>query len=51
MFDHNAVERAARLSEVKAKANRADPVASAANAPADVLRSPVRIYPYERFLP
>lgn len=39
MFDHKAVERAARLSDVKAKANRADPIASAASAPKDVLNS------------
>lgn len=39
MFDHRAVERAARLSDVKAKANRADPIASAASAPGDVLKT------------
>lgn len=39
IFDHRAVERAARFSDVKAKANRADPIASAASAPADVLRA------------
>lgn len=39
LYDHRAVERAARLSDVKAKANRADPIASAANAPGDVLKS------------
>lgn len=39
MFDHSAVERAARLSDVKAKASRADPIASAASAPQDVLKT------------
>lgn len=38
MFDHRAVERAARLSDVKAKANRADPIASSASGPRDVVK-------------
>lgn len=43
MFDHNAVERAARFADVKARANRADPIASAATAPKDQLDEITRL--------
>lgn len=38
MYDQNAVERAARLSDIRQRARAADPVASAASAPRDSLK-------------